>query len=108
MVSCLWDVLGSISSVPLKLWTLIDLAKFRPPLPFLPSAHFPVLLVLQYFCSFPFMFSQQASQYAETVVGVVLSPHLLLPVGVGCGNDLGESVTALESFWPRGLWQVDT
>ncbi|KAF3818649.1 hypothetical protein GH733_012066, partial [Mirounga leonina] len=38
-----------------KLWTLIYLAKFRLPLPFLPSAHLPVFLVPQYFCSFPFM-----------------------------------------------------
>lgn len=38
---------------------------------------------------------------AETVVGGVLSPCLLLPVGVGLGNDLGESVTAPESLAQR-------
>lgn len=44
----------------------------------------------------------------QKLVGVVLSPCLLLPVGVGLGNDLDESVTTSESFWPKGLWRVDT
>ncbi|XP_021541240.1 RNA-binding protein 4 isoform X2 [Neomonachus schauinslandi] len=56
VVPHLRDVLGSVRSVPQEPWTLIYLAKFRPPLPFLLPAHFPVLPVLQYFCSFPFMF----------------------------------------------------
>lgn len=37
---------------------------------------------------------------AETVVGVVLSPRLLLPVGVGLGNDLGMSLL-LSLFGPK-------
>lgn len=45
------------------------------------------------------LFSQQASLCAEIVVGTVLSPHLLLPVGGGFGNDLGESVTLLLSLF---------
>lgn len=46
MVPRLRDVLGSVRSVPQEPWTLIYLAKFRPPLLFLPPAHFPVLPVL--------------------------------------------------------------
>lgn len=30
----------------------------------------------------------------QKLVGAMPSPHLLLPVGVGFGNDRGESVTA--------------
>lgn len=108
VVPRLRDVLGSVRSVPQEPWTLIYLAKFRPPLPFLPPAHFPVLPVLQYFCSFPFMFSSPSRPHCvQKLVGVVLSPRLLLPVGIGLGNDLDESVTAPESFWPKGLWRVD-
>lgn len=41
------------------------------------------------------------------MVGAVLSLHLLLSGGVGFKNDHGETVSAPESFWPKGLWQVD-
>lgn len=101
MVSCLWDVLRSVSSVPLKLWTLTDLAKFRPLLPFLPSAYFLVLLVLQYFCSFPFMFSQQASLYEETVVGLCCLPTSCFQWVLHVGMTLVKVSLLLSLFGPE-------
>lgn len=103
MVPRLREVLGSVRSVPQESWTLIYLAKFRPPLLCLFPVHLPVLPVLQYFCSFPFMFcSYQASLCAETVVGLC---HLL----TSCFQwvlDLEVTlvrVSLLLSLWPKGF-----
>lgn len=91
-------------SVPQGPWTLIYLAEFRPPLPFPSPSRLPVLSsfgtsVASHSCS--------ALPAGLIVVGAVLSLHLLLSGGVGFENDHGETVSAPESFWSKGLWQVD-
>lgn len=43
----------------------------------------------------------------QKLVGALPFPHLLIPVGVGCGNDPGR-VSLLLSLWLKGLWQVYT
>ncbi|XP_054426809.1 RNA-binding protein 4 isoform X1 [Pteronotus mesoamericanus] len=103
MVPCLRDVLGSVRSVPQELWTLIYLAKFRPPLPFLSPAHFPVLPVLQYFCSFPFMFCSPSRPRCVQKLwwGLCRLPTSCLQWVLDLGMTLVR-VSLLLSLWPKG------
>lgn len=108
MVPRLREVLGSVRSVPQESWTLIYLAKFRPPLPVL-SCPFPVLPVLRYLHSFPFVFCSPSRPHCVQKLwwGLCHLPTSCFQWVLDLGMTLVR-VSLLLSLWPKGLLQVDT